>query len=623
MVLSCNKALFKKDALTLPGLLRQTYRYSQISRITLAPSLQTISLELAQGQKAKTVKLKIVGISKESAATLWTQFALKIRHAEIENDVRDRLLSSTTSSKFVPRQLMASGERASQIASTSIALTLDLKEHSKSLRLNSYLRAFTKVALHGWTILWLGIGLFIAFERLTSVHDPGMRNSVFELLNCLARAYGFPIQAIVQFSNTVMGQTVAAASLLIALSVFTVIYLAKAKEPNLLALDETGFALYRKDTFDERLLGRVLWADIKSVKMLVPQNASGKLKNSSIEIETLNSDYRGPAIVIPLRSLANQEKRKQFLHLLNSVGETIEIDDRVLLNLEPRRDDTYTSLWLNALGKAPELGNLIPLVAGQELRHSLIIEKQFASGGQAVTYLASRAQQPNTKVILKEFLLPLFVEAAEHRARERFERAAKLLQSLEHPKIVKLQEYFIEGHRAFLVLDYIDGQNLKQVVTVKGKQTEEAVVNFASQMSIILSYLHSCTPPIVHRDFTAENLILTSSGELRLIDFDVALEVDQINEQTKMAGKTHYIPPEQFRGNPCPQSDIYAMGATLFYILTAIEPEPLQVNSPKNYTSEISDELNQFVEKCTEPELANRYKNIDAALQALNLMKSI
>jgi tRNA A-37 threonylcarbamoyl transferase component Bud32 len=490
---------------------------------------------------------------------------------------------------------MASGERASQIASTSIALTLDLKEHSKSLRLNSYLRAFTKVALHGWTILWLGIGLFIALERLTSVHDPGMRNSVFELLNCLARAYGFPIQAIVQFSNTVMGQTVAAASLLIALSVFPVIYLAKAKEPNLLTLDETGFALYRKDTFDERLLGRVLWADIKSVKMLVPQNASGKLKNSSIEIETLSSDYRGPAIV----------------------------DDRVLLNLEPRRDDTYTSLWLNALGKAPELGNLIPLVAGQELRHSLIIEKQFASGGQAVTYLASRAQQPDTKVIVKEFLLPLFVEAAEHRARERFERAAKLLQSLEHPKIVKLQEYFIEGHRAFLVLDYIDGQNLKQVVTVKGKQTEEAVLNFASQMSIILSYLHSCTPPIVHRDFTAENLILTSSGELRLIDFDVALEVDQINEQTKMAGKTHYIPPEQFRGNPCPQSDIYAMGATLFYILTAIEPEPLQVNSPKNYTSEISDELNQFVEKCTEPELANRYKNIDAALQALNLMKSI
>ncbi len=620
MVLSCNRVLFKKDSFTLPCLLRRTYRYSQVSRITLWPTLQTVALHLKEGEKLKILQLKVVGISKESAAILWTQFATKLKHAEIENEVRERLVSGAETSKFLPRHLIASSA-VSQAESEPMALILDLKEHSKSLQLNTYLRSFAKVALSAWTILWLSVSLIVATEKLTSNCAPSIRSSVFELLNWVIKAYGYPIQTILQISNSVVGQTLAAACLLTALALLSNKYLTTTRKPNLLILDETGFSQFGKSMLNNRFLGAVPWAEVKSIKMLIPQNAAGKLKNSSVKIETCGSNSNGTAIEIPLRALANEEKRKHFLNLLNSLGEGVEIDDRVLLNLEPRSEDSYTSLWLNALGKAPELATLIPLIPGQELKHGFIIEKQFSSGGQAVTYLASKAEKANAKVILKEFLLPLFIESAEQRAKERFEKDAKLLQSLEHPQIVKLQEYFTEGHRAFLVLDYIDGQNLKELVDAKGKLSEPLVYDLARQMVIILSYLHSRTPPVVHRDFTAENLILTSSGTLMLIDFDVALEIDKINEQTSMAGKTHYLPPEQFRGSPCLQSDIYAMGATLFYLLTAMDPEPLHASCPQNYSSEISDELNHFVEQCTALELNQRFKNIEVAMETLNMMK--
>ena len=620
MVLSCNKVQFKKDSFTLPGLLRRTYRYSQVSRITLWPTLQTMALHLTEGEELKIVQLKVVGISKESAAILWTQFATKLKHAEIENEVRERLVSGAKTSKFVPRQLIASSA-VSKAENEPMALMLDLKEHNKSLQLNAYLRSFAKVALSAWTILWLSVSLVIATEKLISICAPSIRTSALDLLSLVAKAYGYPIQTILHISNSVLGQTLAAACLLTAVVLLSNKYLLTTNKPNLLILDETGFSQFRKSLFNNRFLGTVPWADVKSIEMLIPQNAAGKLKNSSVKIETFGSNSNEPAIEIPLRTLANEEKRKHFHNLLNSLGDRVEIDDRVLLNLEPRSEGSYTSLWLNALGKAPELATLIPLSPGQELARGFTIEKQFASGGQAVTYLASQTQQANTKVILKEFLLPLFIEAAEQRAKERFEKDAKLLQSLDHPQIVKLHDYFIEGRRAFLVLDYIDGQNLKELVTAKGKLSERLVYDLARQMLSILKYLHSCTPPVVHRDFTAENLILTSSGTLMLIDFDVALEVDKINEQTSMAGKTHYLPPEQFRGSPCLQSDIYAIGATLFYLLTAREPEPIQVSRPQNYSSEISDELNHFIEKCTALDLNQRYKNIEVAMETLNLMK--
>jgi serine/threonine protein kinase len=140
------------------------------------------------------------------------------------------------------------------------------------------------------------------------------------------------------------------------------------------------------------------------------------------------------------------------------------------------------------------------------------------------------------------------------------------------------------------------------------------------QMAAILDYLHSCTPPIVHRDFTPENLIVNTSGLIKLIDFDVALEANQLNGSNNTAGKTNYLPPEQFRGQACAQSDIYALGATMFFVITGREAEPMQRNQAKTIVPEISDDLDQIIATCTEPELVKRYQSAAEILAELEML---
>ncbi len=244
--------------------------------------------------------------------------------------------------------------------------------------------------------------------------------------------------------------------------------------------------------------------------------------------------------------------------------------------------------------------------------HFVEIEKLLASGGQGVTYIARWSEQPNSpRVVLKEIIIPIYIEKARLRVAERFERDAKLLKSLDHPKIVKLHDYFIEEHRAFLMLEYIEGTTLQEKVQMQGAMPEAEVLDLAKQMLDILDYLHSCTPPVVHRDFTPDNLMVNEEGEVKLIDFDVALQAEEaVKSKVTIVGKQNFLPPEQFRGHPCPQSDIYALGATLYFLLTAREPEALDSCHPQHITDTVSDHLDAFIARCTEPELRRRFRNI-------------
>jgi serine/threonine protein kinase len=185
----------------------------------------------------------------------------------------------------------------------------------------------------------------------------------------------------------------------------------------------------------------------------------------------------------------------------------------------------------------------------------------------------------NKHVILKESVLPLFVDdQSRKKAIDKFEQEALLLKRLDSPHIVKLLDYFIEDHRTYFVLEHIDGLDLRKIVEAEGAMTSSRVLAIAKEMSEILDYLHNLSPPVVHRDFTADNLVLGSNNKLKLIDFEVAHEVIQKSTAT-VVGKHCYIPPEQLRGKPEPASDLYAMGCTLYYLYTGKEPEPLSRQS--------------------------------------------
>jgi len=201
----------------------------------------------------------------------------------------------------------------------------------------------------------------------------------------------------------------------------------------------------------------------------------------------------------------------------------------------------------------------------------------------------------------------------QQRALERFEREARLLKELKSEYVVGLRDYFIEDHRCYLVLDYIEGKNLRQHVAEHGPLDEAAVLALTKQMCAILGFLHDRS--VIHRDFTPDNLILQADGRLKLIDFNVARQSDEGKTGT-IVGKHAYVPPEQFRGKPTKQSDLYALGATLHFLLVGQDPEPISQSSPVSIRKVVSPAMDALVQRCTALDTTKRMQSVADLLSA-------
>ncbi|MGH9552215.1 MAG: protein kinase domain-containing protein, partial [Terriglobales bacterium] len=152
---------------------------------------------------------------------------------------------------------------------------------------------------------------------------------------------------------------------------------------------------------------------------------------------------------------------------------------------------------------------------------------------------------------------------------------------------------------------------LKALVAERSALPESEVLALALQMVSVLAYLHGLSPPMVHQDFTPDNLLLTERGVLKLVDFNVAKE-RQNTKTALVVGKHAYMPPEQFKGKVCPQSDIYALGASLHFLLTGTDPEPLSCCHPAQQNERVSEQMDAIVAKATSLELADRYLDVAA-----------
>jgi tRNA A-37 threonylcarbamoyl transferase component Bud32 len=350
----------------------------------------------------------------------------------------------------------------------------------------------------------------------------------------------------------------------------------------------------------------VRWSQIKHIGMERPAGKTSPLDDVLTFVRGA-----GSPLCIGMNSVDSVESREAILNAIQKwAGETPR-DDRVIQALQPPADYSYTELWLQALAAPPKRERLKPLIQGALLRDgAYMVHRSLGVGGQGQAYLATDRRN-GQDIVLKEFILPVYVDVSVRRtALEQFENEARILRQLEHPQIVRLCDFFVEDHRAYLVLEHIEGASLRQLVEQGGRLPEQQVRALAAQMCDILSYLHALQPPVVHRDFTPDNLILGSDGRLRLIDFNVAKQVENTTVGT-VVGKHAYLPPEQFRGMPVPQSDIYAMGATLFYLLVGRDPEPISTSHPLLEVNELSQQINSIVEKATALSEDKRYRRIE------------
>lgn len=263
----------------------------------------------------------------------------------------------------------------------------------------------------------------------------------------------------------------------------------------------------------------------------------------------------------------------------------------------------FTEIWEEELTRRFGPTNFIPLEPGQEV-NQLKVERQLAFGGLSAIYLVSDKNKKHS--VLKEAVVPSDAdETLRQTAENMLNKEAEILASLSHPQIARVLDNFLEEGRHYIQMELIEGEDLRQLVKENGPQPEADVLAWSLQLIEILEYLHSRTPPVVHRDLSPDNLMLRESGELCVIDFGAANHFVGTATGT-LIGKQSYIAPEQLRGKAEPRSDIYAFGCTLNFLLTGQDPEPLAVAHPKQQKPAVSEKLDKLVASCTEQEASDR-----------------
>jgi serine/threonine protein kinase len=263
------------------------------------------------------------------------------------------------------------------------------------------------------------------------------------------------------------------------------------------------------------------------------------------------------------------------------------------------------------------------LERGSLLNRRYRIIEILGQGGMASVY---RAVDENlgVDVAVKENLF-----ATEEYARQ-FRREAVILANLRHPNLPRVTDHFsIENQSQYLVMDYIEGEDLRQRLDRLGPLPDEEVIILGAAVCDALSYMHALNPPVLHRDIKPGNVKITPQGQIFLVDFGLAKVVQSTSLATTTGARAMtpgYSPPEQYgTAHTDARTDIYSLGATLYSALTDALPEdglarameqadltPIRKRNPR-----ASRRLTAVIERALEVKPDDRYQNADEFKQDL------
>jgi len=263
------------------------------------------------------------------------------------------------------------------------------------------------------------------------------------------------------------------------------------------------------------------------------------------------------------------------------------------------------------------------LTPGTILNERYEIIRWLADGGQSTVYLAADTRTFNRQVVVKVFKLAADSSDA---SLQQFEASARMLAQLNHPGIVQVIDYFVSRDgKPVLVTEYIQGETLAERMMGQWYGLPEPqVLDLADQLCDVLSYLHNQNPPIIYRDLTPRNIILTAGDRIKLIDFGIArtFKQDKVTD-TEPLGTAGYAPPEQHgKGQTGPYSDIYALGATLLHALTGYDPSLTPFVLPRadrvhGDLKAVSPHVADAIARATQLEISKRFQTIEEFRRAL------
>jgi serine/threonine protein kinase, bacterial len=291
-----------------------------------------------------------------------------------------------------------------------------------------------------------------------------------------------------------------------------------------------------------------------------------------------------------------------------------QIPDTLLLSHQGNNSSDYTC---NHEGNAP--GNLFCIHCGQPISVQQTIRqyqvlRTLGQGGMGTTYLAwdaaGRISAKPQLLVLKQMNADMVKIA---KAQELFEREANTLKSLDHAGIPQYYDFFVVGGKKYLAMELVHGQDLEKRIYAHGPVTPSQAIAWMIQTCDILDYLHSQNPPLIHRDIKPANLMVRNAdNHIVVLDFGAVKEIG--TKPGTRIGAEGYCAPEQERGQPLTQSDLYAIGPTLIFLLTGENPFKFYRHKGQSSRFDVSQiptitpKLREVIERVTQPFACDRYQ---------------
>ena len=248
------------------------------------------------------------------------------------------------------------------------------------------------------------------------------------------------------------------------------------------------------------------------------------------------------------------------------------------------------------------------------LHKRYVIQRTIGQGGMGAVYQAKDIKRHGATCAIKEMSLSMVPPDEQAQAIQNFKIEAKILWGLNHPNLPSFTGFFSENQRYFMVMEYIDGLTLEELLERnRAPFSERRVLGWARQLCDVLEYLHSQNPPIIFRDMKPGNIMLTRNGHIKLIDFGIARFFRPTGSQdTQLLGTPGFAPPEQYgKAQTDERSDIYSLGMTLFQLLTnTFSEQGFGLKDVRAINPQISPVVARALEKATALQPEDRYQSV-------------
>lgn len=255
--------------------------------------------------------------------------------------------------------------------------------------------------------------------------------------------------------------------------------------------------------------------------------------------------------------------------------------------------------------------------------HKYELLTEVGKGGSATVYLA-RDTRLNKNWAVKEIKKNVIIDGLS--AENSLLAEAELMKKLDHPSLPRIVDIIEEDDKFYIVMDYIEGVTLNDVLKEFGPQKQRDVIRWSIDILSIFDYLHNLSPPVIYRDMKPKNIILQPNGEIKLIDFGIARTYKEDKSEDTMAlGTRGYAAPEQWRGSDGTarqsdaRTDIYNLGMTMYELLTVknVSKPPFETVPIRTINPEVSAGVENIIQKSINLNPDDRFQSAREMTEAL------